>query len=297
MSSAIVDSTANEIDEELLSYQPNGIDLFDLDGQVFDTDIEVTNKKTEAYSPENENLVVEDQFKNSYSENNEEEEAFHGFQSHEIHQFLQSRTLSIKKQITMIKNAQGLVKEDYEFLFHGFSIEELNKKLEEILKFHQKRMHLLRKQIKDEECEVKKLDFKLAQHSFLEEPSSNSDDEDVFHGYQTQEINESLHKRYNLINNQIDIMEDDKDKIEYHGFSIEELKVKREFLLAQHMKMKIAKEFDSRPYDITGYVKYLMESSILEQVIKEVLKKDLMKKIDNLVDKCFDDWWNKNVKE
>ena len=75
MSSAIVDSTANEIDEELLSYQPNGIDLFDLDGQVFDTDIEVTNKKTEAYSPENENLVVEDQFKNSYSENNEEEDA------------------------------------------------------------------------------------------------------------------------------------------------------------------------------------------------------------------------------
>ena len=92
-------------------------------------------------------------------------------------------------------------------------------------------------------------------------------------------------------------MEDDKDKIEYHVFSIEELKAKREFILAQYMKMKIAKDFESRPYDIAGYVKYLMETSILEQVIKEVLKKALMKKIDNLVDKCFDDWWNKNVKE
>ena len=58
--------------------------------------------------------------------------------------------------------------------------------------------------------------------------------------------------------------------------------------------MKIAKEFDSRPYDISGYVKYLMETSILEDVIKEVLKRDLMKKMEKLVDKCFDDWWNKN---
>ena len=165
MSSGIVDITANEIDKELLSCQPIGIDLFVLDSQVFDTDVNVTNEKTEAYSPEKENLTVEDQFKKSYSENNEEEEdeAFHGFQSHEILQFLQKRTLSIKKQITTIKSAQHLVKEDYEFQFHGFSIKELNKKLEEILKFHQERVHLLQKQMsKDEECDGKKLQFQIS---------------------------------------------------------------------------------------------------------------------------------------
>ena len=304
MSSVVVmeaDSTSNEIDEELLSYEP-GIDLFVLEGQVFDTDVDVMNEKTEeAYSPVNENLVVDVQFEKTFSKNNEEEEdeheAFHGFHTDEIHPFLQNRTHSINKQISLIKNAQGLAKEDYEFQFHGFSIEELNKKLEEITKFRQKITHLLRKQMaNDEECE---LDSKLDQNSFQDESSPNTDDEDVFHGYQSQEIKESLYKRYNSINNQIDLMENDggNDKIECYGISIEELKEKREFILglsAQYMKMKIAKEFDSRPYDIAGYIKYLMETSILEDVIKEVLKRDLMKKMINLVDKCFDDWWNKN---
>ena len=165
---------------------------------------------------------------------------------------------------------------------------------EEMIEFRQKRTHLLQKQMaEDEECE---LYFKLAQDSCPDEFSSNSDDEDVFHGYQSQEIKESLNIRYNLIKNQIDIMEEDdcNDKIELHGFSIEELKEKQEFILAQYMKINIAKEFDSRPYDIAGYVKYLMETSILEDVIKEVLKRALMKKIENFVDNCFDDWWNKN---
>ena len=71
MSSGIVDITANEIDKELLSCQPIGIDLFVLDSQVFDTDVNVTNEKTETYSPEKENLTVEDQFKKSLSTSHE----------------------------------------------------------------------------------------------------------------------------------------------------------------------------------------------------------------------------------